>query len=98
MAEVLEVDREGEVLEGWKDVSVSRAFDRFAGSFSLRIADLEATDPKARKLRRGELVTLKLDGEIVLTGRIVSRTKTRSSPVTSTSPTSVCPVTVSDTI
>lgn len=74
--EILEVAVDGEVLEGWKDVTVSRSFDRLAGSFSIRIADLESVDPTARKLRRGDVVTLTIDGELAGTGRIGSRTKT----------------------
>jgi len=75
-SERLDVAVDGDLLEGWKDLRVSRSFDRLAGSFGITIADLEPTDPAARNLRRGDVVTLTIDGELVVTARIGTRTKT----------------------
>ena len=46
--EALEVRREGEILEGWKSVRISRAFDRLAASFALELAEISPLDPLAR--------------------------------------------------
>lgn len=73
--ELLEVATADEILEGWESVSVSRAVDRLAGTYTLEFAELAPTDPRARKLLRGEVLRILVDGQLVLSGPIVGRTK-----------------------
>ena len=75
MAETLEVFSGGEILEGWKSVSVSQAFDRMASSFALSLAEIEPDDPRLRKLKIGATLEFHLDGELVLSGIVRKRTK-----------------------
>lgn len=75
MPEMVEVRREGEILEGWEQVNVSRAIDELAGTFELLFAEVSPEDPIARKLLRGEVVEILIDGELVLSGVVSRRTK-----------------------
>lgn len=75
MAETLEVVRNGELLEGWEEIRVSRAFDELAGTFELLFAEVAPADPLERKLLRGDRVELLVDGDLVLSGTIFRRTK-----------------------
>lgn len=75
MADLLEVYRDGEILEGWEEVRVSRAVDAFAGTFELLFPEIAPNDPLERKLLRGERLEVRVGGELVLSPRITRRTK-----------------------
>lgn len=75
MGDTLEVYRDGEILEGWEEVRVSRAIDALAGTFELLFPEIEPDDPTERKLLRGDRLEIKVDGELVLSPRITRRTK-----------------------
>lgn len=75
MADVLEVYRDGEILEGWEVCTVSRAIDAIAGTFELLFPEVEPDAPLERKLLRGERLEIKVGGELVLSPRISRRVK-----------------------
>lgn len=75
MPERLEVYRDGEILEGWEELRVSRAVDELAGKFVLLFPEIEPLAPLERKLLRGESLELRVDGELALAGVIVRRVK-----------------------
>lgn len=75
MADFLQVFSGGDILDGWQDVSISRAFDRLAGSFSLSLAETSPDDPTARKLLRGKTVNFYVNGVPVLSGIVRKRTR-----------------------
>ncbi len=75
MADLLEVYRAGEILEGWEEIRVARSVDELAGTFELLFAEVEPDAPLERKLLRGEALEIKVDGELVMSGVISRRTK-----------------------
>lgn len=61
---------DGSTYVGWESVSISRALDALAGSFSLTLMDRWAGDGKALPLAPGSSCTVALGGDVVIAGYV----------------------------
>lgn len=70
MTERIEIAIGGQLLEGWKSISVTRRVDALAGSFRFQFAEIEPEDPVARAIQRGDVARILVDGQELVTGAI----------------------------
>lgn len=59
-----------EIYGGWQRVSVTRSIEQVANSFDLEVTERWPGQSTSRPIRPGEKCSLKLDGEIVITGYV----------------------------
>ena len=64
------IEAAGHRYGGWKDVSVSRSIEAFAGSFSFTTSERSPTDPTGRPLRKGDSVVVRCGATALVTGFI----------------------------
>ena len=70
---MLEILAEGEILEGWETVSVSKLFTTLPFSFSVTSGSRSGGNPLRSKLIEGTPVELVLDGESIMQGYVEKR-------------------------
>jgi prophage tail gpP-like protein len=58
------------IFGGWQRVSVARSIEQIANSFELEVTERWPGQSDSRPIRPGERCTLKLDGEVLVTGYV----------------------------
>lgn len=69
MTGTVEVLTGGRLYRGWREVEISRSLDNLSAAFRLKVTDLRA-GLTAWPLQEGDTAEVRLDGDVVLTGRI----------------------------
>ena len=60
----------GKQYSGWETININRGIEQIAGTFELSVTEKWSGNNEARPINRGESCTVKIDGEIVITGYV----------------------------
>ena len=60
----------GKQHSGWESLNINLGVEQIAGTFELSVTEKWPGNNEARPIRRGEVCTVSIDGEIVITGYV----------------------------
>lgn len=67
---IVTLDIAGRAFGGWKEVSIKRSIENFAGGFELALTERYPRQVEIRPVRTGESCKLRIDGTTVITGYV----------------------------